>query len=353
MNRHKVHFPSGADTCAAWHYPGDNGACVVMGAGLAVTKEPATDPLAPRLQEAGFTVLAFDFRRFGESGGEPRQVMRIADQQADFRAAVAFARTLAEVDPARVAIWGFSLSAAHVLAVAADDPQLGAAISVGAPADGPAAAPNALRHTTPRALLRTIAAAAAGRMVPLAGERGEVAAITTPDARNGARALDAAAHPEWRQEVSARSALRLGSYRPGRRAAAIRCPLLVVVAAQDGVAPPGPAVRAARRAPRGELVTVPGGHYAPYLGAREQALDAQLAFLRRHLLAGRGSAADAVVQRDEAVVEAPLADQLEVEPDVAGQPVRAAADHDRDGQQQELVDETRAQRVGGQARPAD
>src|SRR5690349_17757252 len=107
--RNKVRFPSGDTTCAAWHYPGQNGGCVVMAGGTGVTKEPATDRFAAQFQSAGFSVLAFDFRRLGESGGEPRQVVRVGDQADDYSAAIAFARTLDEVDAARVAIWGFSL----------------------------------------------------------------------------------------------------------------------------------------------------------------------------------------------------------------------------------------------------
>jgi len=38
------------------------------------------------------------------------------------------------------------------------------------------------------------------------------------------------------------------------------------------------------RAPRGELVSLPGGHYEGYLGGREHAVEIQLDFLRRHLL---------------------------------------------------------------------
>jgi hypothetical protein len=45
-------------------------------------------------------------------------------------------------------------------------------------------------------------------------------------------------------------------------------------------------VRAASRAPRGELVRLPGGHYEPFLGGHEQAAEAELSFLRRHLLDG-------------------------------------------------------------------
>jgi hypothetical protein len=51
--RRKVDFPSAGSRCAAWHYPDDNDACVIMAAGLAVIKEPGTDPLARRFHDAG------------------------------------------------------------------------------------------------------------------------------------------------------------------------------------------------------------------------------------------------------------------------------------------------------------
>jgi uncharacterized protein len=274
--REKVRFRSGDTECVAWHYPGTNGACVVMAGGFAVTKEPGTDRFAERFHQAGFTVLAFDYRHLEESGGRPRLVVRVGEQLADWRAAIAFARSLAGVDPTRLAIWGFSLSGGHVLRVAARDPDLAAAIAQTPNADGPAAMRNAMRHTTAGALLRLTGRGLRdafrgllGRdplLVPLAGKPGTVAVLTTPDAQDGARALDPdGRYPDWRQEVAARSVLRLGRYRPGRHAPRIRCPLLVLACDQDRSALPGPAVRAARRASRGELVRLPGGHYEPFM----------------------------------------------------------------------------------------
>jgi uncharacterized protein len=54
--REKVRFTSGDAECAAWHYPGGNGACVIMTGGFAVTKEPGTDRFARRFHQAGFSV---------------------------------------------------------------------------------------------------------------------------------------------------------------------------------------------------------------------------------------------------------------------------------------------------------
>jgi fermentation-respiration switch protein FrsA (DUF1100 family) len=295
--REKVRFASGGTECAAWHYPGTNGTCVIMAAGGGVTKEPGTDPFARRFHDAGFGVLAFDYRRLGESGGQPRQVVRIGEQLADWQAAIAYAPTLPGVDPARIAVWGFSLSGGHVFTVAARNPQLAAAIAQTPNADGPAAARNAARHQRPLALARLFGRGVldaigglAGReplLVPLAGEPGTVALVTTPDGRDGDRALNPGnRYPEWQQAVAARLALRLGWYGPGRNAPKVWCPLLVLVCDQDQTALAGPAADAANRAPRAELVRMPGGHYEPFLGGHERAADAELSFLRRHLLDG-------------------------------------------------------------------
>jgi uncharacterized protein len=152
-----------------------------------------------------------------------------------------------------------------------------------------------MRHQTPIASLRFTGRAVldafgglVGReplLVPLAGEPGTVTSLTTPDSLNGAEALNPDnRYPQWQQEVAARSALRAGFYRPGRFAPRVGSPLLVLAYDQDGAALPGPAVRAAQRAPRGELVRLPGGHYEAFMGGHDEAVAIQLSFLRRHLL---------------------------------------------------------------------
>jgi uncharacterized protein len=300
VQREKVRFASGGTECAAWHYPGSNGGCVIMAGGFAVTKEPGTDQFARRFAEAGFAVLAFDYRRLGESAGEPRLVLPVRDQLADWQAAIDFAPTLPEVDPARLALWAFSASGGHLFPVAARNPQLAAVIAQTPNADGLAASRNAARHQKPLALLRftgralldTVGGIVGRRplLVPLVGPPGTVVMLSTPDAlADGDRALNPDnRYPDWQQSVAARSALRLGFYRPGRYAARVRCPLLVMVCDQDQTALAEPAVVAAGRAPRAELVRLPGGHYEPFLAGHERAVEAQLSFLRRHLLDGAG-----------------------------------------------------------------
>jgi pimeloyl-ACP methyl ester carboxylesterase len=293
--RGAVRFVSGDTRCAAWHYPGTNGACVIMAGGFALAKEPATDLFASRFHQAGFTVLAFDYRRIGESGGQPRQVLPIADQLADWQAAIAFASTLPGVDPTRLAVWGFSTTGGHLLRVAAATPRLAAAIAQTPNVGGLAATRNASAYQRPAAMLRftlrgifDALGGLLGRrplLVPLVGQPGTVAMLTTPDALDSDRALNPDnAYPDWPPTAAARSALRLAFYRPGRVTSRIQCPLLVLVCDQDQTTLAASSVRAARRAPDAELVRLPGGHYAPFLEEHERAVQAELSFLRRHLI---------------------------------------------------------------------
>ena len=296
VEREKVRFLSGDTECVAWHYPGTNGACVIMAGGFAVTKEPATDQFAKGFNEAGFTVLAFDYRRLGESGGQPRLVFAVKDQLADWQGAITFAPTLPGVEADKLAIWAFSASGGYVLQVAARNRQVAAAIAQTPNVDGLASLRNAAKHQTQLAMLRFTGRAvldALGaligrgpRLVPLVGQPGTVAMLATPDAVNdGDRALDPGGrHADWQRSVAARSAMRLGFYRPHRYAPRVQRPLLVLVCDQDQTAPPGPAIRVANRAPHAELFRMPGGHYEPFLDGHEQAIEAELSFLRRHLL---------------------------------------------------------------------
>jgi cephalosporin-C deacetylase-like acetyl esterase len=71
----------------------------------------------------------FDYRHFGASTGEPRQLLDIARQLDDYRAVIGWARGLDGVDPERIVLWGSSFSGGHALALAAADARIAAVIS--------------------------------------------------------------------------------------------------------------------------------------------------------------------------------------------------------------------------------
>ncbi|MGW6279434.1 alpha/beta hydrolase [Kribbella sp. NPDC055071] len=280
-------------SCAAWYYAGSNGGCVVMGGGFGVTKEPGTDRFAERFHAAGFSVLAFDHRHLGESGGEPRQVARIKDQLDDWRAAIDFAATLPGVD--RVAIWSFSLCGGYMVQLAAEHPGVSAAIAQSANVDGPVVTRNASRYQTPAVAVRMIGRSVADtvggwfgrtpKLVPLAAPRGSVALLNTPDALLGNEVLNPGnKYPDWQQAIAARSVLPAVFYRPAKYAPQVRCPLLYVVCDDDKSALAAPTLKAAAQTPNAEVLRVPGNHYSPFLESHETVVKTELDFLERHLL---------------------------------------------------------------------
>jgi hypothetical protein len=87
-----------------------------------------------------------------------------------------------------------------------------------------------------------------------------------------------------RNEVAARIGVKLVSYRPGRLAAKVPCPILFCICENDTVAPSGPTRRYAALAPKGEIKLYPEGHFEIYVGdAFERVIADQLEFLGRVL----------------------------------------------------------------------
>lgn len=293
--REEISFTSGGTMCAAWLYrpedPGGETPCVVMGHGFSATRHERLPAFAGRFAEAGAAVLVFDYRYFGDSGGEPRQLLDISAQHEDWRAAIACARGQAGVDPERIVLWGSSFSGGHVIHVAAEDPRVAAVISQMPFTDGLATVralgPRAVARATPAALLDA-ARGLSGRsphLVPAVAPPGQLGMMTTPGAEAGFRAIVPPESP-WRNEVAARVMLRVPYYRPGRRARELRMPLFMALATEDTLTPPGAAERWARTAPDHELLRLPVGHFDPYVGERfEELVSAEVDFLRRRVLA--------------------------------------------------------------------
>ena len=139
LSRTEIRFRSGEADCAGVSIrpaTSEPAPCVVLAHGFGAVKEGGPIRSAERFAAAGFAALAFDYRHFGESGGEQRQLLSAKRQLEDWRAAIAHARTLDGVDPDRIGLWGSSYSGGHVIALAADDPSIKAAISQSPHTDG-------------------------------------------------------------------------------------------------------------------------------------------------------------------------------------------------------------------------
>ena len=290
FSRSDISFESFGQLCRGWLYlPAAAGPhpVIVMAHGFGAVKEMGLDAFAERFAAAGYACLVFDYRHFGASDGEPRQLLDIESQLQDWAAAIACARAHDDLDPERVALWGTSFAGGHALVAGARDGRVAAVISQCPFTDGPAS----VRVMEFRVLLRVswlalrdAVGSLFGRapvLVPSAGEPGSTAMMTAPDVVPGYLGLV----PEgfaFRNEVAARIALHVLFYRPGRSAAKLQCPVLFCVCDTDSVAPAASTLSHAAKAPQSEIKRYPEGHFDIYKGEPFECVTAdQLEFLQR------------------------------------------------------------------------
>ncbi|RLT96850.1 alpha/beta hydrolase [Ketobacter sp.] len=294
--RQDVRFTSTDTHCSAWLYlpsaqsaHAKPGPAIVLGHGLGAIKEMGLQPYAEAFADAGYVVLVFDYRHFGESGGEPRQLLDIQRQLDDWAAALTYVRSLDPVDPERVAIFGSSFGGGHAIITAARDTRVAAAIAQCPFTHGIASAlclgPLGLVKVSAISALDTAAGVLKRKpkMINLAGAPHSAALMNAADVVSGYHALlPEGIHHE--EKVAARVGLAISRHFPGRYARQVQCPILFAVCDQDSVAPAGPTLRYARQAPRGEVIRYPIKHFDIYLGdAFKHAIADQLAFLRKHV----------------------------------------------------------------------
>ncbi|MEJ7634778.1 alpha/beta fold hydrolase [Aeromicrobium sp.] len=304
MSRVDTRFASGPGWCAGWWYEPVNattdspaegrGPVVIMAHGLGAVKEMGLQPYAERFAAEGYRVLVFDYRHFGGSDGDPRELLDISRQLDDWAAALHHVRALPQVDPERIVLWGTSFAGGHVIQAAAHDGRVAAIISQCPFTDGFAS----LRKLGVQSMVKATALgirdavqSLRGRRpvrVSLVGRRGEAALMTSPDAYDGYSALVPSGfeHPD---KVTARVGLRIPFYYPGRAAAELECPALFCVCTKDSVAPARATIWHVRKARLGRIKRYPTGHFDIYVEPWfERVVADQVEFLHANVPVGDG-----------------------------------------------------------------
>jgi len=280
MTREDIEFPGECGvTLRGWFYPADgdttSGATVVMAHGLSSVKEMYLDEYARVFSQAGLNVVVYDHRNFGSSDGTPRQEVDPVLQYRDYRNAITFAGTRPEVDGARIGIWGSSFSGGHVLTVASIDRRVKAVVAQVPFVSGSGVLQRAVR---PDFIPHTRALFDADRLQRFDGGEPTMVPVITPDPTSLAVMPSTDAHewfaqtwrraPAWRNEITARSMELVTEYEPTSYISGIApTPLLMIVAADDAVAPVALALEAFERAREPKrIIVAPGGHFDLYAG---------------------------------------------------------------------------------------
>ncbi|MEC6390854.1 alpha/beta hydrolase [Acinetobacter pittii] len=165
---------------------------IVIGHPMGAVKEQSSMLYAQKLAEQGFVTLAIDQSFWGESAGQPRNVVAPDIYAEAFNAAVDYLGTQSFIDRNNIGVLGICGSGSFVISAAKIDPRLKAIATVSM-YDMGAANRNGLRHSqTLEQRKQIIAEAAAQRYVEFKGGETKYTSGTTHE-------LTADTHPIQRE----------------------------------------------------------------------------------------------------------------------------------------------------------
>lgn len=286
----RMRFESGGQQCVGTLYRPDrptDAPVVVMGNGFAAERTFGLPRFAERFAEHGYAAFVFDYRHFGDSEGDPRQLVDVDRQVEDYRAAMAAVRDADGVDPTRVVLWGVSLSGGHVFRVAAEATGVAGVVAQMPMLDGR----SFFRSMPRRTLVDLSLAGVRDRVqslllgpyeVPVVGDPGERAVLTAPGVK--AAYLDLVPDDSaWRNATPARGLPAILGYRPVTDLDDVIAPAFLLAGTRDEVVPMDPVERAADALADVTFVTLPADHFDVFGPAFETAVGHQLTFLDTHV----------------------------------------------------------------------
>ncbi|MBS1553413.1 MAG: alpha/beta hydrolase [Bacteroidetes bacterium] len=102
---------------------------IVVSGSWTTVKEQMAGLYAARLAKEGFITLAFDFKNFGESEGEPRFFESPMNKRIDVKNAITFLSSLPEVDSDKIGAFGVCAGAMYTLMASAEDSRVKAVVT--------------------------------------------------------------------------------------------------------------------------------------------------------------------------------------------------------------------------------
>ena len=245
---------------------------------------------AIRYQEAGFALLAFDYRHFGESEGEPRQLILIPYQLEDYTAAIKYARGLKEIDPARIVLWGTSASGGYGMVIAAKDKNIACVCAQCLGLDPHASGEMFLKRLGIKHILLLFVHGQRDMMrfrlglslhkIPIVRKPGSIAFFTISDAYDSYSKL---ASENFINEICARVILRSHGFKPVEHLRNVQCPTPIQICDHDSLAPISTEI-AKELEKYAEVKHYPIGHFDIYTGDNfEKSVSGQLDFFKKQL----------------------------------------------------------------------
>ena len=303
LQRTNVEFKTADGTILrGWHYlpqkivNKQKAPIIVMAHGMGSLKEMRLDAYAEVFAAAGFGVLVYDHRNFGDSDGQVPQENSPWEQIHDFRDAITFAETLPNVDVEKIGLWGSSYSGGLGLIVAAIDRRIKCIVSQVPMISGSETIRRFVRPDKMRELHKAFDDDRRNRsqghqpaMFPICGENPDAPSLMpTQDAWEWYTSMAKTYIPTWKNEVTLKTVEMVTEFEPGTFIERISpTPLLMFVAENELVCPSDLALQAYNRAnhPKKLITLKIQGHFDPYVKGFEETSTAACNWFTTHLMA--------------------------------------------------------------------
>ncbi|MBU43659.1 MAG: hypothetical protein CMN76_10595 [Spirochaetaceae bacterium] len=276
--RQDIQFQVEGATLYGWFYQAsaESAPCIVMATGLGGTREMGLEALAIQFREHGYHCLTFDYRHFGASEGQPRNLVWPRLQLEDLRGALQWAGSRSEIESAF--IWGASAGGSYGIILAAEQdrfplwPLIQGVVCQVPALDTKSELKGMIRRNGLPRFLRLIMHAqrdrGRGRLglsphyIPMVASGKGFAMLQGPGAEEGYASL---ASGRFENRICARSMLMPPPPQALSLAGKVHCPVLIQLASHDGLISPEGHQEVAKKLASCEIKVYEGGHFDLYL----------------------------------------------------------------------------------------
>ena len=269
FKREDVDFYSEGTRCSAWLYmPETQEKCpiIVMAHGLGGTREMRLYEYAERFAAAGYACFLFDYRNYGASDGNKRQLINVKMQLKDWNNAIEFIKKDIRVDAERLLLFGSSFSGGHVTYLSAHRNDVKGAVAQCPYTDTMATIKEVgLPYIIKRSpfVVADLLSCLTGYhpvMLKLSTYEGELAFMEA-DEKTTNDFIEAA---DYVNKAPARTLLEFLKYSPGKYFGKISTPIYVAACTRDNLAPAEKTIELAKKAKNLTYKRYDCGHFEIY-----------------------------------------------------------------------------------------
>jgi len=281
---------------SAWLYLPENATskvpCVILSIGFGGTKDALLEKYALKFVENGLAAIAYDYRHFGESGGEPRQLFNMFKLQDDLRAVIDYARKHEKIDDEKIILWSVSAAGGYGINVAATDHKIAGIISQCPNLDNVKEEKTNFEREGIKYYFRILAHSLRDQFrswfglsthyTPIVGKPHTTAFMLAPGALEGYQNIMANSKYFF-NGVCGRSLFQIPGPNVIKTAVNVKCPVLIIVCENDTCVSRDSHKKVADVLnDKATVVKFPVGHFDLYSGDYfEKAIAAQLRFIKK------------------------------------------------------------------------